>query len=189
MNIENTKTLKCLVNAFAGESQARNRYTFFSKIAKEEGYEKISEIFYMTSENEKEHAKLFYKHIPNNHYLVEANYPFFWGNTYENLISSFEGERDEWEIIYKSSAEIAKEEGFEEISYLFKNILEIEKRHSHRFMELAKKLNNDEIFKKKELTQWLCRKCGHTQISQDAPCICPVCKHPQGYFEIFVEKF
>ena len=103
MNIENTKTLKCLVNAFAGESQARNRYTFFSKIAKEEGYEKISEIFYLTSENEKEHAKLFYKHIPNDHYLIEAKYPFFWGSTYENLISSFEGEREEREIAYKNS--------------------------------------------------------------------------------------
>ena len=189
MDIENTKTLQCLVNAFAGESQARNRYTFFSKIAKEEGYEKISEIFYLTSENEKEHAKLFYKHIPNNHYLVNAHYPFFYGNTYENLISSYEGEKEEWEEIYKTSAEIAKEEGFEEISRLFKNILEIEKRHSHRFKELAEILNKGELLKKTDLTQWICRKCGHTQITKEAPCICPVCKHPKGYFELFIEKF
>lgn len=189
MELDNTRTLQCLVNAYAGESQARNRYTFFSKVAKEEGYEKISEIFYLTSENEKEHAKLFYKHIPNNHYLVNANYPFFYSNTYENLISSYEGEKEEWEEIYKNSAEIAKEEGFTEISKLFRNILEIEKRHSHRFKELAETLNNGEVFKKTDLTQWICRKCGHTQITKEAPCICPVCKHPQGYFELFIEKF
>ena len=132
MNLEHSKTLQCLVNAFAGESQARNRYTFFSKVAKEEGYEQISDIFLVTAENEKEHAKLFYKQIPDSkHFQVNGTYPFSYGDTYSNLIAAASGEREEWEILYKEAAQIAKE----------------------------------------------------------APCKCPVCDHPQGYFELFVEKF
>ena len=156
MNLEHSKTLQCLVNAFAGESQARNRYTFFSKVAKEEGYEQISDIFLVTAENEKEHAKLFYKQIPDSkHFQVNGTYPFSYGDTYSNLIAAASGEREEWEILYKQSAQIAKDEGFDEISRLFANIVEIEKR----------------------------------QIGKEAPCKCPVCDHPQGYFELFVEKF
>ena len=190
MHLKGTQTLQCLINAFAGESQARNRYTFYSKIAKEEGYEQISAIFLKTSENEKEHAKLFYKHIPNSeHHQVNGNYPFFLGNTVENLIAASKGEKEEWEIVYKNSAQIAKEEGFEEISKLFSGILEIEKHHAHRFETLAEQINNESLFNKKERTQWICRKCGHIQISQCAPLKCPVCNHPQSYFEIFTEKF
>ena len=190
MNLENSKTLNLLVNAFAGESQARNRYTFFSKVAKQEGYEQISDIFLETAENEKEHAKLFYRHIPNNKHLsVSASYPFFFGNTYENLISASLGEKEEWEIIYKEASLIAKDEGYTEISALFANILEIEKRHSHRFETIAEKLNQHELFKKEEITQWICKKCGHTHIGKEAPCICPVCAHPQGYFKVFSESF
>lgn len=189
MNFDNSETLKCLVNAFAGESQARNRYTMFAKVAKEEGYEQISEIFLKTAENEKEHAKLFYRHIPNNHHVVNASYPFFYENTYKNLLSAASGEREEWEIIYKNSSQIAKEEGFTDISKLFTNIVEIEKRHSHRFELLAEELKQESLFCKKETAQWVCRKCGHTAISKDAPCFCPVCAHPQGYFELLTEKF
>lgn len=117
MNLEHSKTLQCLVNAFAGESQARNRYTFFSKVAKEEGYEQISDIFLVTAENEKEHAKLFYKQIPDSkHFQVNGTYPFSYGDTYSNLIAAASGEREEWEILYKQSAQIAKDEGFDEIS-------------------------------------------------------------------------
>lgn len=189
MKFENSETLKCLINAFAGESQARNRYTFFAKVAKQEGYEKICAVFLDTASNEEEHAKLFYKHIPNNHHTVEASYPFFYGDTYNNLISAASGEREEWEIIYKNSAQIAKEEGYDEISMLFTNIVEIEKHHSHRYELLAEELKNESLFKKSEITQWVCRKCGHIHMGKEAPCKCPVCEHPQGYFELFIEKF
>lgn len=189
MKLENSETLNCLVNAFAGESQARNRYTIYAKIAKKEGFEKISEIFLATAENEREHAKLFYKHIPNKHHTVNASYPFFIGNTYENLISASKGEKEEWEIVYKNFAQVAKADGFDEISALFTNIIEIEKRHSHRFEMLAEEVKQKTFFKKEEVTQWVCRKCGHTHIGKEAPCICPVCEHEQAYFEQFCEKF
>ena len=189
MKLENSETLQNLVNAFAGESQARNRYTMYAKIAKKEGYEKISQIFLDTAENEREHAKLFYKHIPcDKHWRVNANYPIFIGNTLENLYAAADGEKEEWESIYKNGAQTAKEEGFDEISALFSGILEIEKRHAYRYELLAIELKNNTFFHKEEESQWLCRKCGHTQISKCAPNICPVCKHPQAYFEIFSEK-
>ncbi len=189
MKLENSETLKCLINAFAGESQARNRYTFYAKAAKKEGYEQISAIFSDTADNEQEHAKLFYMHIPNKHHTVNAAYPFFFGRTYENLISASEGEREEWEIIYKDSAQTAKEEGFDDISLLFTHIIEIEKHHSHRFKILAEELKEERLFKKTEVAQWICRKCGYTHIGKEAPCKCPVCAHPQGYFQSFCEKF
>ena len=133
--------------------------------------------------------ELFYKHIPpSEHWKVTADYPFFLGNTFENLISATNGEKEEWEFIYKRGAEVAKEEGFDEIAELFSNILEIEKHHSHRFETLAYNLKLNSLFQKQEETQWLCRKCGHIQISKCAPKICPTCKHPQGYFEIFLER-
>ena len=190
MNLDKSRTLQNLVNAFAGESQARNRYTFFAKVAKQEGYEQISAVFLETAGNEEEHAKLFYKHIPNAKHLgVTGSYPFFFGSTFDNLLSAAEGEREEWESLYKESALIAKDEGFDEISKLFSNIVEIEKRHAHRFESLAGILKDNALFKKEEVTQWICRKCGHTQIGKEAPCVCPVCDHPQGYFQLYVEKF
>ena len=189
MKLEQSETLQCLINAFAGESQAKNRYTFYAKEAKKEGYEKISAIFLETADNEKEHAKLFYKHIPHNESLqVNGKYPFFLGKTYENLLAAAKGEREEWEYVYKYGARIAKEEGFDDISELFTGILEIEKRHAYRFEVLANELRNNTLFHRNEESQWLCSKCGHVKISKCAPSICPVCKHPQGYFQIFSEK-
>ncbi len=185
MKFENSETLQCLINAFTGESLARNRYTIYAKIAKKEGYNQISDVYEETAVNETEHAKLFYKKIPNGFYKPNAEYPFFIGNTYENLISSAKGEHDEWEIIYKNSSQIAKEEGFDEISKLFANIAEIEKRHAHRFRELSEELKNDSLFKKPEIHQWICTKCGHTHIGKEAPCKCPVCDHEQEYFRLF----
>lgn len=190
MKLEQSETLQCLINAFAGESQARNRYTFYAKQAKKEGYEQISAIFLDTAENEKEHAKLFYKQIPESeHWQVTGSYPFFLGKTLDNLIAAANGEREEWEVVYKHGAQVAKDEGFDEISTLFLGILDIEKHHAHRFETLASELRAESLFKKEEQAQWICRKCGHIQISKCAPNICPVCKHSQGYFEIFVEKF
>ena len=190
MKFEKSDTLQNLINAFAGESQARNRYTFYAKQAKKEGYEQIAQIFLDTAENEKEHAKLFYKQIPEaEHYKITGSYPFFIGNTIENLFAASKGEREEWEIIYNCSAQIAKEEGFDEISRLFSNILEIEKRHAHRFETLGTLLKDGLLYKKQEQSQWICRKCGHVLISKNAPEKCPVCEHPQGYFQIFNENF
>jgi len=189
MNIEKSETLQCLINAFAGESQARNKYTIYSNIAKKEGYNLVSEVFLETAENEREHAKLFYKEIPNGFYMPKATYPFFTGNTVENLLSASEAEKDEWENIYNNASQTAKADGFDDISRLFNNIAEIEKRHSYRFSVLAEELKNKTLYKKIEVSQWICTKCGHTHIGKEAPCFCPVCKHEQAYFKIFTEKF
>lgn len=189
MNLSHSKTLENLVNAFVGESQARNRYTFYAKQAKKEGYEKISAIFLETADNEKQHAKEFYKHIPSNKYTPTGSYPFFLGNTYENLLAAAEGEREEWEYLYKQSAQTAKEEGFDEIALLFERIVDIEKRHAHRFSTIAYQLKENNFYQKDEETQWMCRKCGHTQICKTAPKECVVCKHSQGYFEVYSEKY
>lgn len=189
MNLEHSKTLQCLVNAFAGESQARNRYTFYANIAKKEGYKYISDVFLETAENEKMHAKMFYSHIPNaESYTVTGAYPFFLGNTYENLKSAASGEREEWEVLYKDFSQVAKEEGFDDISKLFANIVTIEKHHAHRYEILAEELKNGTLYKKDENTQWVCLKCGFKMISKEAPCVCPVCNHSQNYFKIFVEQ-
>ena len=189
MKFENSETLQCLINAFAGESQARNKYTIYSKIAQKEGFKIVSDVFLETAENEREHAKLFYKEIPNGFYKPNGTYSFFMGNTVENLLSSSEAEKDEWENIYKNASQTAKNEGFDDILRLFKNVAEIEKRHSHRFVVLAEELKNETLYKKTEVAQWICTKCGHTHIGKEAPCICPVCAHEQTYFKLFAEKY
>jgi len=184
-----SKIEQLLVNAFAGESQARNRYTIFASIAKNEGYHEISDVFLSTAENEREHAKLFYKRITNAQHKVDAKYPFFTGSTLENLKSAAEGERDEWEIIYRNSSDIARAEGYDDIADLFMHIIEIEKHHEHRFTELYNNLKNGTLFKKEHQAQWVCKKCGYILISDTAPEICPCCFHPQGYFKLFSEKY
>ncbi len=190
MKFEQSETLQHVINAFAGESMSRNRYTFYSKVAQKEGYEQIAEVFLDTADNEKEHAKLFYKYIPmKEHINVNSVYPFFMGNTYDNLMAAAKNEREEWEYTYKKSAQIAKEDGFDDIFKLFSNIVEIEKHHAHRFETLADKLANHCLFEKNEQSQWICRKCGHILISQKAPDECPVCKHPKGYFQLFNEIY
>ena len=189
MNLEHSKTLQCLINAFTGESLARNRYIIFAKKAKKENLEIISQFFLETADNELEHAKLFYSYIPDGNYVPDEQYPFFNGNTICNLDISACAECDEYENIYKQSSIIAKEEGFQEISILFKNIAEIEKRHGHRFAILSEELKKNTLYKKEEITQWICSKCGHTQIGKEAPKVCPVCKHEQEYFKKFTESF
>ena len=189
MNFLKSETLQCLINAYAGESQARAKYIIYAKVAKKEDLNLISEVFIETANNEEEHAKLFYKEIPNGFYAPNANYPFYIGNTYENLLSAVNAEHDEWENVYKHGFQVAKADGFEDISRLFYNIAEIEKRHSHRFRVLAEEVKNQSLYKKTEVTQWICTKCGHTHIGKEAPCLCPVCKHEQFYFMQFAEKF
>mgnify|MGYP000815058980 CR=1 FL=1 len=153
MELKGSKTEKNLMDAFAGESMARNKYTYYASKAKKEGYNIIADKFEQTANNEKEHAKLFYKQIPDSkHFQVNGTYPFSYGDTYSNLIAAASGEREEWEILYKEAAQIAKDEGFDEISRLFANIVEIEKRHSHRFETLAGLLKEGALFKKEEVT-------------------------------------
>ena len=187
--LEGSRTEQELINAFAGESQARNKYTFYAKVAKKEGYEKISAIFLETAENEREHAKLFYKYIPAGVKEVKAKYPFFLGTTLENLEAAANAEKDEWDMIYKNAAEIAKSEGYKEIADLFSRIIEVEKHHSHRYREYYELLKNDSLFSRDTETQWECRKCGYIMIAKCAPKKCPLCEHPQAYFEAFCEKF
>lgn len=188
--IRGSQTEQNLINAFAGESQARNRYTFFAKAAKNEGYEQIAAIFLDTAENEKEHAKLFYKHICNNpHGHVNASYPFEYGTTEENLLSGINGEKEEAEILYVNSAKIAKEEGFKDIAETFSRITEVEVHHMKRYQELYKIIKEKNVFKKAKEEIWTCRKCGYLITSAEAPNECPCCHHPQGYFQLLCEKF
>lgn len=189
MKFEDSETLQNIVNAFAGESQAVMKYTIYAKQAKKEGYEQISAIFEETAGNEKEHAKLFYKMIPDaEHRRVNANYPFFLGNTLDNLKAASKAEYEECEEIYRHAAEVAKEEGFDDAFRLFSGIIEIEKRHAYRYDVLYDNLKKNTLFFRDEQSQWICRKCGHTLISKNAPEKCPVCSHPKGYFQIYSEK-
>lgn len=188
-NLNGTRTQECLINAFAGESQARNRYTYFASIAKQEGYEQISAIFLETADNEKEHAKLFYKHLGSGSAKVNAAYPFIFGSTIENLKHAAQGEHEEWTELYRNAAEIAKEEGFLEISNTFRQVLEAEKHHESRYLALAKNIEDGTVFRKSSDVQWKCRNCGRTYLGIEAPAVCPTCFHPQAYFELLCDNF
>ena len=187
--LEGTKTQQCLINAFAGESQARNRYTYFASVAKKEGFEQISAIFLETADNEKEHAKLFYKHLGSGSAKVEAVYPFHLGNTIENLRHAAAGEHEEWTSLYLDAAEIATEEGFTDIANTFKQVLEVEKHHEQRYLTLVSNIESDLVFKKQTDVQWKCRNCGRVYFGIQAPLVCPTCFHPQAYFELLGDNF
>lgn len=179
MNIKGTKTEKNLMEAFAGESQARNKYTFYSSKAKKEGYEQIAAIFDETAGNEKEHAKLWFK------YLHNGEVP----STLENLIDAAAGEHGEWTSMYERMAKEAKEEGFDELAVKFLGVAAIEKRHEERYLKLAQLVKEGKVFKKTSKKVWICRNCGHVYVGDEAPKVCPVCNHPQAYFELHVEEF
>lgn len=172
MDLKGSKTEKNLLAAFAGESQARMRYNYFASVAKKEGYEQISAIFTETADNEKEHAKIWFK-------LLDGI-----GSTPENLKEAANGENYEWTSMYKEFAEEAKAEGFSTIAKLFEMVAEIEKHHEERYLELLKNLDENEVFKKDGKVFWKCRNCGHIHEGEKAPEICPVCDHPQAYFEV-----
>ena len=176
-DLKGTKTEKNLWEAFSGESQARNKYTYFAKVAKKEGYEQISAIFLETAENEKEHAKLHFRKLNGI------------GNTIQNLKEAAGGENYEWTDMYPRMAKGAKEEGFDEIAEMFEGIAEVERRHETRYKKLLKNVESGKVFKKDGKTMWKCRNCGYIHEGTEAVNCCPVCKHPQAYFEIWEENY
>lgn len=185
MSLEGTRTEKNLLKAFAGESQAYNRYSFFAKQAKKEGYEQISAIFSETAENEQQHAKTFFKFLEGRPVEITATYPAGKiGTTIENLRESAEGENEEWTDLYPEFAKIAEEEGFKSIAVAFKVIAKVEAEHEKRYRKLLQNVENDKVFTREEKVNWRCRKCGYVHEANSAPQNCPGCQHPQGYFEI-----
>ncbi|MBQ4254934.1 MAG: rubrerythrin family protein [Bacilli bacterium] len=179
MELKGSKTEKCLMEAFAGESQARNKYTYYASKAKKEGYEQIAALFLETAENEKEHAKLWFK------YLHGGEVP----GTIENLTDAAKGENYEWTDMYASFAKIAEEEGFKEIAAKFRMVGAIEKHHEERYLKLLENVKSGVVFVGDDLAVWKCRNCGHIVVGKYAPKICPVCLHPQSYFELEVKNY
>lgn len=189
-SIKGTKTEQNLLKAFAGESQAKNRYTFFAKIAAKEGYEKVSQYFLDTAHNEQAHAKEFFKRLEGGMVEITASYPAgILSTTVENLREAANGEQEEWDELYPEFAKIANNEGFAEIAALFTNIAEVERHHMERYRKLAEDVNNGSIFKKIEETEWRCRNCGYTHTDNEAAEICPICKHERAHFEICSDVF
>ena len=176
MELKGSKTEKNLWEAFAGESQARNKYTYFASVAKKEGYEQIAEIFLKTAENEKEHAKLWFKALGE------------LGQTAQNLVSAA-GENYEWTDMYDRFAREAEEEGFTELAARFRGVAKIEKSHEERYRALLKNVEMQQVFEKAEMTIWECRNCGHLVMGKKAPEVCPVCNHPQSFFEVRKENY
>ena len=188
--LKGSETEKNLLKAFAGESQAKNRYQFFGKIARKEGYEKVADFFDETARNEEEHGKLFFKELQGGMVEITASYPAgVLSNTIDNLAAAGAGEYEEWRELYPAFAEVAASEGFSKIASLFRNIAEIEKHHEERYNKLRETIVDGKMFKKDDVTLWRCKKCGHEQLSGEAPNECPVCKHAQGYFEIDADTF
>jgi len=189
-SVKGTKTEKNLLAAFAGESQARNRYTYFASVARKAGYEQIAAIFTETAENEKEHAKRFFKFLEGGEVAIDASYPAgVIGDTAANLEAAAQGEHLEWGTIYKEAEETARSEGFEEIARQFKEIAEVEERHETRYRKLLKNLKEGEVFKKEEVVKWKCRNCGYVHEGNEAPEVCPACAHPRAYYELFCEPY
>ena len=177
MELKGSKTEKNLMEAFAGESQARNKYTYFASVAKKEGYEQIAALFLETAENEKEHAKIHFKYLNGI------------GDTQANLAAAAAGENYEWTDMYDRMAKEADEEGFTEIAAKFRGIAAIEKEHEARYRKLLENVENGEVYKKGSITIWKCRNCGHIVVGTEAPQVCPVCNHPQSYFEVKAENY
>ncbi len=188
--LKGTQTEKNLLAAFAGESQARNRYSYFASEAKKAGYEQIAAIFLETADNEKEHAKVFFKHLQGGMVEVVASYPAgVIGTTAENLKEAAEGEKMEWGTLYPNFAAIADKEGFPEIALSFKNIAKVEAAHEKRYRKLLENVETKKVFKKDKPVHWKCRNCGLIYEGNEAPQKCPACQHPQSYYEVFTENY
>ena len=189
-NLKGTKTEKNLLASFAGESQARNRYTYFAGVAKKAGFEQIAAIFLETADNEKEHAKRFFKFLKGGDVEIIASYPAgVIEDTVANLEASAAGENLEWTKIYKEAEEIARMEGFGEIASVFKEIAEVEEQHEIRYRKLIKNLKEGKVFKRDTEVRWKCRNCGYIHEGKEAPKECPACAHPQSYYELFCENY
>ncbi|VVB77983.1 Rubrerythrin [uncultured archaeon] len=189
-SIKGSETEKNLLKAFAGESQARNRYTYFASVAKKEGYEQISAIFTETAENEKEHAKVFFKYLEGSPVEITAIYPAGKiATTEENLLAAANGEKEEWSSLYPEFEKIARKEGFNEVAVSFKEIAEVEEQHEKRYKKLLDNIKKKQVFKKPTAAKWKCRNCGYVHEGKDAPDSCPACKHPQSYYEVLEENY
>ncbi len=192
-SLKGTRTEENLMKAFAGESQARTRYTYYSSAARKEGYVQISNIFMETAENEKEHAKLFFKllvkDVNGEMVSITADYPVALGDTASNLLAAAEGENEEWGQLYPEFAKVAEEEGFKEAARIFREVAEVEERHEKRFRKLHANLVNGTVFKKDEKVEWKCNNCGYIHTGKEAPELCPACAHPKAHFEVFRETY
>lgn len=185
-----SKTEQNLLKAFAGESQARNRYSFFASVAKKEGFEQISEIFQETADNEKEHAKVFFKHLQGGDVVITADYPAGKiGTTAENLLAAADGEKMEWGTLYPDFEKVAEEEGFPKIAESFKEIAEVEEQHEKRYRKLLERVKKGTVFKRDKEVEWKCRNCGYVHHGKEAPDVCPACKHAQAYYEVRCENY
>ncbi|MFH1328163.1 MAG: rubrerythrin [Candidatus Bathyarchaeota archaeon] len=190
MELKGSRTEKNLLAAFAGESQARNRYTFFASVAKKAGYEQISSIFQETADNEKEHAELYFKHLKGGTVEIAAAYPAgVIGSTAENLEAAAEGEKLEWTTLYPNGAKVADEEGFKDAAKTFRMITEVEKYHEKRYLKLLSNIEQGKVFKKDSVIKWKCRNCGYVHDGSEGPEKCPVCDHPRSYFEVWCENY
>jgi rubrerythrin len=189
-SLKGTKTGQNLLKAFAGESQARNRYEFFIKVARDEGYIQIANIFQKTADQEKQHAKRFFKFLEGGEEEITATYPAGKiGTTIENLKAAAMGEKEEWTLIYPEFARVAQEEGFPQIASAFKIIAKIEAEHEKRYLKLLKSVEDGTVFKKTEKVKWVCTNCGYVHEGEKAPDNCPACLHPQAFFELFEENY
>lgn len=190
MELKGSRTEKNLLAAFAGESQARTRYTFFASVAKKEGFEQISAIFTETADNEKEHAQLFFSHLQGGDVEITAKYPAgVTGTTSQNLRAAAAGEKLEWGTLYPNFAEVAEKEGFREIAATFRGVASVEVNHERRYLKLLNNLESGQVFKRPTVVKWKCRNCGHVLEGKEAPAKCPVCGHERSYFELFCENY
>ena len=189
--LKGTLTEENLLKAFAGESQARNRYTYFASQARKDGYEQIASVFGVTADQEKEHAKCFFKYLEGGMATIHnASFPAgIIGTTEQNLVAAADGEHEEWEVLYASFAETAHAEGFQKIALTFKNVAEVEKEHERRYLKLLSRLTDGDFFRRNGEIVWQCRNCGYIIKAGTAPKICPSCEHPQAYFEPFADNY
>lgn len=192
-SLKGTKTAENLMKAFAGESQARNRYTYYASAAKKEGYVQISNLFTETADNEKEHAKRFFKFLVESADIdmvdISATFPVALGDTKTNLLAAAEGENEEWSDLYPEFAAVADEEGFPTIAVVFRKIADVEKHHEARYRKLYNNLVSGTVFSKATSVEWKCNNCGYIHTGLTAPEMCPACAHPQAHFEVFVETY
>jgi len=190
MEMKGSESEKNLLKSFAGESQARNRYTFFASVARKEGFEQIAGFFQESADNEKEHAEIFFKYLEGGDLVIQADYPAGKiGTTAENLLAAAEGEKMEWESIYPEFERVAREEGFEDVADSFREIAKVESYHEKRYRKLLSNVEEEEVFKKSESVKWKCRNCGYVHEGDDSPESCPACRHARKYFELWVENY